>query len=135
MFHTNRNESLVNTELVADELSIYCAVHKEKVFKNVNCNQFSFIKISIYSGTEMTLKVEFTPPIVKRINLTGTLQNRTLTLPTTTHTFAADTYKYYVLPIEGESVKITLTPTVLDSDTKTYMKVSFSNNFHYSSND
>lgn len=129
-----RNENLVNTEITIKELEFFEPLKLEKKFTQVNCKDFSFIKISIYTGTAVTLKVEFCPSKNKPLNVGGTITPRTLVYPTTNHNLIADHYKFFVLPVEGEGARITLTPADTN-DTKTYMSVSFSNNFHYCSND
>lgn len=99
-----------------------------------------YIKISFLSFVITQIVVSWTP---KEIYLTHTLSNggiivdvngkktvvaHSFTKPSDTYVVPANTYKYLVLPVEGEVCNIQLQSGDFANDKHTYCKILFTNN-------
>ena len=91
-----------------------------------------YLKISFVSYVITQIVISWSP---KEIHLEPTLLNGGIivdvngfTKPSETYVVPANTYKYLVLPVEGEICNIQLQSGVFADDKHTYCKILFTNN-------
>ncbi len=158
-----KNEQIVLNEYIPQELYFNQHTIGEKVvidgnnmtinFGETDCFTYGFIKISIASTIAFTFKVEWKPShnffSYDQLNFFDNPANmtyfsnghknmeKTSNIPSKseTYTIAKNTYRYFVLPIEGERIKLSGLKDITDQNSQDdnggiMVRCCLSNNYH-----
>ncbi len=163
-----KNENIMVSEFIPKELTFHSQIAgdrtdllsdtKKVIIGECSAFKWSFIKVSIASTAKIILKVSwkpsfnffsytnfnnFTDPTNLPFDTTSKQYDldKVAIIPKTSRTFTIDknTYRYFVLPVEGEIVAIEFelfdnSATNEDECRGVSIRCCLSNNFHYVSN-